>query len=61
MNPLPTHRKAESAFVPCTMLTSQGDPCGKPGQVGLPPGVCAEHAIAVFRAVSKMITIRESA
>jgi hypothetical protein len=56
----PKASRADSTITACTMLTKQGDPRGKPGQVGLPPGVCAEHAIAVFRAVSAMVNMEAS-
>jgi hypothetical protein len=56
VNPNPKVSRADATITACTMLTKQGDPCGKPGQVGLPPGVCPEHAIAIYRAVSAMIS-----
>jgi hypothetical protein len=52
----PKTSSVDSAVTACTMLTKQGDPCGKPGQVGLPPGICPEHAIAIYRSVAAMIS-----
>lgn len=60
----PKPSSIEATVTPCQMLTRQGDPCGKPGDTGLPAGICPTHAVSVFRAVSKLVEIqaaRESA
>jgi hypothetical protein len=43
-----------NAITACTMLNSDGQPCGKPGQAGLPAGICAQHAAEVYRAVHRL-------
>ncbi|QRP47992.1 hypothetical protein [Amycolatopsis sp. FDAARGOS 1241] len=53
--PTPTRNQVEAATVPCTSLDRDGQPCGKPGQLGLPAGICPEHAIAVYRAVVRLM------
>jgi hypothetical protein len=50
-----TQGQVTAALVPCAMPTRDSEPCGKPGKVGLPAGICPEHAIAIYRAVAKMI------
>lgn len=58
----PKPSSVDSSVTACVMLTRDGGVCGKPGQTGLPVGICPEHAISVFRAVSKLVaTERESA
>lgn len=52
--PRPNLDRADAAITPCVMLNRDGDPCGRPGQAGLPVGICAEHAVAVYRAVNKL-------
>lgn len=52
------NRHVDAQLTTCVMLTRDGDPCGKPGQAGLPVGICPEHAIAVFRAVSRLVEIQ---
>ncbi|GAA5119072.1 hypothetical protein [Haloechinothrix salitolerans] len=47
-----------SKLTPCTMLTRDGEPCGKPGDDTLPTGICVEHAIQVFRAVSRIVAAK---
>lgn len=54
----PKASRVDAEITPCQLLTRQGDPCGKPGQVGLPAGICVEHAIAVFRSVSKLVAVQ---
>lgn len=49
--------RTDAVTVDCTMLTRDGQPCGKSGEKGLPQGICAEHAIAVFRAVTKLVDV----
>lgn len=49
-----------SKLTACVMLTRQGEPCGKPGEAGLPAGICVEHAIAVFRSVSKLVDVQSA-
>lgn len=44
-----------ASFVACTVLNRQGVECGKPGHIGLPAGVCVEHALQIYRAVAHMI------
>lgn len=56
MNPNPKVSRADSAITPCVQITRDGGTCGKPGQIGLPPGVCPEHGIAIYRAVTAMIS-----
>jgi hypothetical protein len=56
----PKASRADSTITGCTMLTKQGDACGKPGQIGLPVGICVEHALAVLRAVSAMVNMEAS-
>lgn len=51
----------DSAITPCHLLTRQGEQCRKPGQVGLPSGVCPEHAVAIYRAVAQLIAERSAA
>lgn len=47
--------------IPCTVLNRQGEPCGEPGQAGLPAGVCPAHAVEIFRAVSRMVDVQREA
>ncbi|EHR62644.1 hypothetical protein [Saccharomonospora cyanea] len=47
--------QSDAEITGCTMPTKQGDPCGKPGQVGLPVGICPEHALGVYRAVKQLV------
>lgn len=42
-------------LIGCQMLTRQGNPCGKPGDEGLPAGICSEHAVEVYRSVARMV------
>jgi hypothetical protein len=49
-----------ASLVPCVMLTRDGQQCGKDGQEGLPAGVCPEHAVAIFRAVSRMVDVQRA-
>lgn len=51
----------DSEITQCQMLTRQGDPCRKTGDATLPAGICVEHAIAVFRAVSKLVAAKQEA
>ncbi|PXY25161.1 hypothetical protein BAY59_24355 [Prauserella coralliicola] len=60
MNPNPKVTRADSEVTTCVMLTAHGDKCGKPGQLGLPAGICVQHALAVFRAVNKMISAEQA-
>jgi hypothetical protein len=46
--------------IACTMLNRQGDACGEPGEAGLPSGICAAHAVEVFRAVSKLVDVQRA-
>lgn len=50
--------RIDAEITACTMLTRYGDPCGKPGNLGLPAGVCPECAVRVFRAVSRLVEIQ---
>ncbi|HEV2784682.1 MAG TPA: hypothetical protein VGX25_35305 [Actinophytocola sp.] len=56
-----TKNHIDAEVTECVMLTRQGEPCGKPGEAGLPAGICAEHAVAVFRAVSKLVELQGGA
>lgn len=47
-------------MITCTMLNRQGEPCGQPGEEGLPAGVCPAHAAEVWRAVTRMIDARRA-
>lgn len=58
---MPTQSQVIAALVPCTMPTRDSRPCGKPGKVGLPAGICAQHAIAVYRAVGRLIAAPQPA
>lgn len=50
----PKPSSADASVVECHMLTRDGQQCRKPGQVGLPAGICPEHAVAVYRAVNRL-------
>lgn len=50
----PKPSRADAVVTACVVLTKQGEPCGKGGQVGLPAGVCPECAIRIYRAVVAM-------
>ena len=52
--PKPDLGRADARITPCVMLDRNGEPCGKPGEAGLPVGICAQHAVAVYRAVNKL-------
>lgn len=52
---MPTFNQITAANVPCALPNSDGQPCGKPGMVGLPGGICGQHAIEVHRSVKHMI------
>jgi hypothetical protein len=52
---MPTFNQVTAALVPCALPNSDGQPCGKPGMVGLPSGICGLHAIEVHRSVKQMI------
>lgn len=54
---MPSKKQIEAALTPCVMLTKQGTSCGKDGQLGLPAGVCAEHAVQIYRSVSKLMDL----
>jgi hypothetical protein len=58
---IPRKSRVDAAVTSCVMLTRDGAACGKPGQAGLPAGICPEHAIAVYRAVAKLVTERAKA
>jgi hypothetical protein len=45
----------------CQMLTRDGQRCNKPGEAGLPSGICAAHASEVFRAVNRLIDVAREA
>ena len=45
-----------NGLVGCDLPTRDGRRCNKPGHPDLPEGICLEHAIAVYRAMSRMIT-----
>lgn len=53
-----TQSQVIAAMVPCTMPNHEGEPCGKPGMVGLPAGICGAHALDVHRAVRTMIDVQ---
>lgn len=57
----PKQSTVDSTITPCQMLTRDGQPCLKPGQVGLPAGICPEHAVTVYRAVNKLAAERGAA
>jgi hypothetical protein len=48
---MPTFSQVTAAQVPCAMPTKDNQPCGKPGGLGLPAGICEQHAIQVYRAI----------
>lgn len=52
---MPTRSQVEAALMRCALPTKDGGVCGKPGSPVLPAGVCAEHAIAIHRAVKALI------
>jgi hypothetical protein len=49
-----THSAMLNTMMSCAMLDRDGQPCGKLGQAGLPAGICAEHAVEVYRAVHRL-------
>ena len=53
-----SHAAVDATITGCVILDRHGEPCSKPGHAGLPHGICAEHAIAVFRAVSKLVALQ---
>lgn len=55
-----TLNQVEAAATACTLPTRDGAVCGRPGQVGLPAGICSEHAVRVFRAVSKLVEVQRT-
>lgn len=55
-----TITQATANLIDCTVLNRQGEPCGQPGETGLPAGVCPAHAIEIFRAVSRMVDVRRA-
>jgi hypothetical protein len=50
-----TTSQLTASMVPCTMITRDGGVCGKQGMVEMPAGICGEHAVAVHRAVARLI------
>lgn len=56
-----TYGDVTAANTACTVLDRDGEPCGRPGQPGLPVGVCQACAITVTRAVMRLggITVEE--
>lgn len=44
-----------NGLVGCDMPTRDGRRCNKAGDPYLPEGICLDHALAVFRAVRKLI------
>lgn len=50
-----TINQITASLVPCAMPTKDGEACGKPGMVGLPAGICGQHALDVHRSIRKLI------
>ena len=40
---------------PCPVPNRHGEPCGKPSQPALPWPCCGEHAIALWKAMDKLV------
>jgi hypothetical protein len=53
-----TITQATANLIDCTVLNRHGSPCGQPGEAGMPAGICAAHAIEVYRAVGRLIQAR---
>lgn len=45
-------------LIPCAMPDDNGETCGRPGEDMLPAGICAVHALAVYRALRGLVDDR---
>lgn len=45
---------ALEVLMTCELPNRDGERCGQSGVLGLPSGICARHAVEVFRAVVRL-------